>query len=513
MSPVSSENAKRNLLTEAENWNFDSYRRQAAAEWERQLKKIRIKSSDDRAKRIFYTAFYHAMLTPNLYTDTDGKTRDASGAIRRIKGYQNYHIFSLWDTYRALHPLLFITHPEESKDFLHSLILRHRSLGHIPKWELAGGETDLMTGYPATQLFADAMQKGIRFNYSNALKILAKRKSSPAEEKAYRLFKKYHYVPYFENHHERVHYEAARTLQFSLNDWALYQIAKGVGKERDYRDFNKSSTYYRNLIPDDKFFIQPKTENGQWVKVNPSDIDYGNGFIEGNSWQYSWLPVHDLEFYKSKHGGEDNLIETLITMIRASSQFVGWNHPPDVTGMLGQYAHGNEPSHHIPYLFTLFGDPLKTQKMVRKIMDQFYSDRRDGLIGNEDCGQLSAWYVFSSLGFYPVLAGSGQYVLGVPRFEEVEITLPKNQTLTVRQKGYAEGQQMAAEKMVLNGHDITAAGYFYHNDLKSGGVLEFHVRPWRWSLNDDLASSPDLFDITNFIAPVFIIWSLNRFYR
>lgn len=407
ISFVSVEGALANLKAELWHWDFDMVKSSAADMWDDELSKIEVFTSDEEKKHIFYTALYHCMIHPNIAEDVDGKYRGHDGKIHSSPDHTHYTVFSLWDTYRALHPLMTIIDEKRTIDFIKTFLEIYKQSGRLPVWELASNETDCMIGYHSVSVIADAYMKGIRgFDTNLALEAMV----ASANEDIFGLpsYRKYGFV-----RAEDAPESASRTLEYSYDDWCISQMARAMGEDSIARVFSNRAESWRNIINPETGFATPRL-NGDWLKdFDPREVNLH--FTEANSWQYS--------FVQHSQGGRmtGKELETKLDAFFSASEQTTGRTQSDITGLIGQYAHGNEPSHHIAYLYNYTSYPEKGQKIVKQICDSFYTNTPDGLIGNEDCGQMSAWYVFSTLGFYPLSPGSDVYMVGTSDFDSVAI--------------------------------------------------------------------------------------------
>jgi predicted alpha-1,2-mannosidase len=427
ISSVSETNARANLESESD-WkkngifSFDLMKESTRRAWEKFLSKIEVEG-DEEAMKVFYTALYHTALSPSLYSDVNGEYRGMDHKIHKADGWERYHIFSLWDTYRTLHPLFNIIERERTVDFLKSMISIYEEQGKLPRWELSNNETDCMIGYSAAPVFADAVAKGITgFDLNKALQALVA--SSNKAEYGIDIYRDNGLVLA-----EREHESVSKTLEYALDDWCIARVAHAAGNRSVENEYLKRCQYWRNIYDPATGFMRPRI-NGIWL--DPFDPTAANiHFTEANSWQYSFHVQHDVNGLIEASGGDGSMEQWLDELFSSSSETGGWD-VADMTGMVGQYAQGNEPSHHIAYLYDYIGLPWKTQRVVRQIMDELFTSAPDGLCGNEDCGQMSAWYVMSALGFYPVTPGSDQYALGTPIFRTAVIHLENGKDFTLR---------------------------------------------------------------------------------
>lgn len=470
LSPVSMENAFANMQTEMQGWDFDATMEAADKAWNEELSRIRIETSDEKSKRIFYTALYHTMIAPSTFCDTDGSYRGADGLDHEAPGHLTYTTFSLWDTYRAAMPLYSIFQSERYVDFINTMLSIYKEQGKLPVWHLHGCETNCMVGNPGIPPIADAIVKGIEgFDYGLAFE--AMKVSALREDRGHDHRMKYSYIP-CDLFNESVAYD----LEYALADGALANAAKTLGKEEEYEYFSTRSRSYENLFDKNIGFIRGKDSNGNFRKeYSPfASAHRADDYCEGNGWQYTWLVPHDVKGLMDCFGGRQQFLERLDSLFTVPSVVEGEESSPDISGLVGQYAHGNEPSHHILYLYTMAGQPWKTADKVRYVLGSLYGDTPDGLSGNEDVGQMSAWYILSSLGFYEVEPASGRYWFGSPLFEKSEIAVSDG-TFTILTENLSE-TDIYIQKMTLNGKPYTK-GYLEHKDIAAGGELVIYMGP------------------------------------
>jgi len=461
ISSVSEEGALLNLNAEAPYWNFEKYKNDAETTWNDQLKKIDVADPNKNKLTIFYSALYHCGIHPSLNMDVDSKFRGRDNEIHLAYGFTNYSVFSLWDTYRALHPLLTILEPKRTSDFINTFYRQYKDAGRLPVWELSANETDCMIGYHAASVIADALAKGINDidTVSVYKALLAAANYSGFGIPAYC---KKNYLS-AEDESESV----SRTLEYAYDDWCIAQVAQKLNRVNDYNYFIKKAQSYKNIFDPGSGFMRPR-KNGNWLSpFDPKEVN--NYYTEGNSWQYSFYAPQDIEGLIALHGGEKKFEQKLDSLFLTGSQTSG-REQADISGLIGQYAHGNEPSHHMAYLYNYIGKPHKTQDKVSRIMNDFYKNSPDGLIGNEDCGQMSAWYVFSSLGFYPVCPGSSYYVIGKPLFDTVKINLEKQKQFVISKTGRSEPGYINSISINRN---KSLRSVINHNQIISGGTLNF----------------------------------------
>ncbi|MBE9469273.1 MAG: GH92 family glycosyl hydrolase [Bacteroidetes bacterium] len=461
ISAVSIEGARKNLDAEIPDWNFNKIKKQASAEWEKEFNKIQVEGNEQK-KEIFYSALYHCLLSPNLFMDVDGKYRGTDLKIHHASDFTNYTIFSLWDTYRAEHPLFTIIDRKRTNNFIKTFLHQYTNGGKLPVWELAGNYTGCMIGYHSVSVIADAYLKGIK-NYDENLAFEAMKHSAMSDELGLKAYKKYGFIP-SEEESESIY----KTLEYAYDDWCIAQMAKALGKNDDYKYFITRAQSYKNIYDPNTGFMRPK-HYGVWKNpFNASEVDFN--FTEANSWQYSFYVPQDLSGLIKLYKGKENFDKKLDLLFSSSTQMAGRTQV-DITGLIGQYAHGNEPSHHMAYLYNYIGKPWKTQKMIHRITNEFYTSQADGLAGNEDCGQMSAWYVLSSLGFYPVTPGSNDFVFGSPLFKKSIINLENGKKFIIKAQNISN-ENYYIQSVLLNNKAYTKT-YITYNDIMAGGELLF----------------------------------------
>ena len=415
LSPTSYEGAKLNS-SEINHWDFDKVKKESETLWNKELSKIEVTSDDKDKLAIFYTALYHTMMQPNIAQDLDGKYRGRDNQIHVAEGFDYYTVFSLWDTFRGAHPLYTLIDKKRTSDYINTFIKQFEQGGRLPVWELASNETDCMIGYHSVSVIADAMAKGITgFDYEKAFE--ASKASAMRDVLGLDAYKKNGFIS-MDDEHESV----SKTLEYAYDDWCIAQMAKLLKKQEDYQYFIKRSQNWKNIFDWETGFMRPK-KNGGWDKpFDPREVN--NNFTEGNSWQYSFFVPQDIEGLIQAHGGKEKFEAKLDSLFNAESKTTG-REQVDVTGLIGQYAHGNEPSHHMAYLYNYVGKPEKTNEKVHYILNNFYKNTPDGLIGNEDCGQMSAWYVLSAMGIYQVTPGIEKWEINEP-FLDVKVSIEGN---------------------------------------------------------------------------------------
>jgi predicted alpha-1,2-mannosidase len=421
LSPTSYDGAKLNS-SEIKDWNFERVKKEAEQLWEKQLSKIQITDADKNKETIFYTALYHTMVQPNIAQDLDAKYRGRDNQIHKAEGFDYYSVFSLWDTFRAVHPLYTLIEKKRTADFINTFLKQYEQGGRLPVWELASNETDCMIGYHSVSVMADAMAKGITgFDYEKAFE--AAKHSAMLDHLGLDAYKRQGFIS-MDDEHESV----SKTLEYAYDDWCIAQMAEILNKKEDYNYFMKRSQNWKNVFDWNTHFMRPK-KNGGWDK--PFDArEINNNFTEGNSWQYSFFVPQDIDGMIAAYGGAEKFEAKLDEMFNSESKTTG-REQADVTGLIGQYAHGNEPSHHMAYLYNYILKPEKTTQKVHYILDHFYKNEPDGLIGNEDCGQMSAWYVLSSMGIYAVTPGLPNWCVTSPYFSIIKVNFENKSSKTI----------------------------------------------------------------------------------
>ncbi|WP_439128891.1 GH92 family glycosyl hydrolase [Polaribacter sp.] len=480
ISAVDIEGAKKNLKGEIGNQTFEEVKKTAQDFWEQQLEKIVIEDTNKDNKVNFYTSFYHATIAPNLYQDVDGRYRGMDLKIHEAKDFDYYTVFSLWDTYRAAHPLYTIIEQEKTNDFINTFLAKYDEGGIMPIWDLAANYTGCMIGYHAVPVIADAYLKGIR-NYDANKALEAMKHSATRDKLGLDSYKKNGFIPV-----EKESESVSKTLEYAYDDWTIAQMAKSLGKEEDYKIYSERAQYYKNVFDPETQFMRGRFRNTWFAPFNPYEVNFN--YTEANSWQYSFYVPQDISGFINLLGGKQKLENQLDKLFTAKNETSG-RHQADITGLIGQYAHGNEPSHHMAYLYNFVNKPAKTQEKVRQILTELYTNTPDGISGNEDCGQMSAWYIFSSLGFYPVTPGSNQYVIGSPLFNKATINLENGKTFTVEAKNQST-ENKYIKSVRLNGDDYEYS-YINHQDIIDGGNLVFELtnQPTNWGTKDEFIPS------------------------
>ena len=468
LSPVSIEGAEANLAAELPGWDFDATAAAADAAWNAQLAKVKVTTQDEVARRIFYTGLYHTMVAPSEFCDVNGDYRGADGAVHRNPGHTTYTTFSLWDTYRAAMPLMTILHPDRMPDIVNTMLAIADEQGRLPVWHLWGNETDCMVGNPGIPVVADAIVKGIGgFDRERAFEAIRRTAMNPDRGNGLRM--KYGYIP-CDLFNEAVAYD----MEYALADGAAARAAEALGRGEDARYFTERSHSYRNYFDPSTGFMRGRDSRRGWrTPFNPfASTHRADDYCEGNAWQYTWLAPHDVAGLESCFGSRARMLGKLDSLFTVSSVIEGAETSPDISGLIGQYAHGNEPSHHILYLYTMLGQPWKTAEKVREVLTTLYHDQPDGLSGNEDVGQMSAWYILSSLGMYEVEPAGGRYWFGSPLFDRAEIAVPGGTFTIVAENNSSENKYI--RRVWLNGRPYTKS-WIGHEEVMAGGELRFEM--------------------------------------
>ncbi|WP_288797207.1 GH92 family glycosyl hydrolase [uncultured Alistipes sp.] len=468
LSPVSVEGAEANLAAELPGWDFEATVQAADAKWNAELSKVKITTTDETAKRIFYTALYHTMVAPSVFSDANGDYYGSDHEIHRNTDFTNYTTFSLWDTYRAAMPLMTVLHPEKMADIVQTMLHIADEQGRLPVWHLWGNETDCMVGNPGIPVVADAIVKGIGgFDREKAFEAIRKTAMNPDRGNGYRM--QYGYIP-CDLFNEAVAYD----MEYALADGAAARAAEALGRTEDAAYFTERSRSYRNYFDPATRFMRGRDSHKGWrTPFDPFHSTHrADDYCEGNAWQYTWLAPHDVEGLQGCFGSRAKLIEKLDSLFIVSPVIQGGNTSPDISGLIGQYAHGNEPSHHILYLYTMLGQPWKTADKVREVLTTLYHDQPDGLSGNEDVGQMSAWYILSSLGMYEVEPAGGRYWFGSPLFDRAEIKVPGGTFTITAENNSAENKYI--QRVWLDGQLYTKP-WIAHADVVRGGELRFEM--------------------------------------
>lgn len=472
ISGVSMEGAERNFMAEAQEDSFDSYLLKARGIWNEALGKVEVTTDNPDEKVTFYTALYHSMLAPTIYGDVDGGYYGPDGQVHKSEGWTNYSTFSLWDTYRAAHPLFTIIQPRRVNDMVKSLIAFSEQNGRLPVWNMYGCETDMMIGYHSVPVIVDAYLKGIGdFNPIVALDECVKT-ANIDDYREIGLYKKMGYIPYdVVDKYNSDNWSLSKTLEYAFDDYCIAKMAEKLGKKDLADSFYKRALNYRNVYNSKSSFMQPRDSKGTFISDFKPE-EYTPHITESNGWQYLWSVQHDINGLVELIGGKkrfEEKLDSMFTLVPEGNEEL----PIFSTGMIGQYAHGNEPSHHVAYLYNYTDSPWKTQKYVSEIMHELYKNTPDGLCGNEDCGQMSAWYVMSAMGFYPVNPVSGEYEIGTPMFPEMKIKFADNKIFTILARNVSR-ENCYVKSVKLNGKVLTES-FITHDDIVKGGVLEFEM--------------------------------------
>lgn len=485
VSAVDADGARKNLEAEMPGWDFDGTRAEAKRKWNETLSAIDITADNDSDRTIFYTALYHTAISPNLFTDADGRYLGMDRKPHQgDTAHPVYTVFSLWDTHRALHPLLTIIDPELNNDFINSLLLKAEEGGILPMWELAGNYTACMTGYHAVSVMADALAKGTA-NFDAARALKAARRASRRDTsgicapqaciailanpgKEYK--DKIGYIPW-----DKENESVAKGLEYAYNDWCISRIAEEAGDTAAYLEFKAKGQNYRNYFDPETRFMRGKDLQGKWHEpFNPFASNHrADDYCEGTGWQWAWFVPHDVPGLIRLMGGKEKFAEKLDSLFTVSSKIEGSGASADISGLIGQYAHGNEPSHHIIHLFNYAGCPERTQELADQALREMYTAQPDGLSGNEDCGQMSAWYVLNSLGFYQVAPGSTVYSIGRPWFPQASVRLPGGKSIEIKVNNYSKANKYI-KSVKLNGTYLLQL-FFTHGDIRNGAVFEYEM--------------------------------------
>lgn len=465
LSPTSEEGVQLNMQTELSGWDFEKTIADAKAAWNKELNKVKVYTTDEASKKIFYTSLYHTLFAPSEFCDVNGDYYGADKQMHKDEGFVNYTTFSLWDTYRAAQPLMTILHPEKMSDIINTMLHIHQQQGKLPVWHLMGCETNCMVGNPGVPVVADAILKDIKgFDTELAFKALKESSMLPERGMEHRI--EYGFIPA-----DKMTEAIAYDMEYAIADWAVAQAAQKLGKQEDYEYFLKRSKSYKNYFDASTGFMRGKMLDGSWrTPFSPYASSHrDDDYCEGNAWQYTWLVPHDVEGLVECFGSKEAFVNKLDSLFLANGD-MGEASSPDISGLIGQYAHGNEPSHHTVYLYTLVGQPWKTADRIKEILHTMYTDQPDGLSGNEDVGQMSAWYILSSFGFYQVEPAGGKFVFGYPNFDKVEITVPAGKFVIEREN---KGQQNNyIQGIVFNGTEYKKP-WIEYADIMKGGELKF----------------------------------------
>lgn len=468
LSPVSIEGARKNLQAEIPGWDFSQVKETARSKWNEELGKIDVKSTDTSKLRIFYTALYHTAIVPNINMDVDGGYRGMDNQLHQADGFTYYSVFSLWDTYRATHPLYTIIDVPRTIDYIKTFLVQYQQGGRLPVWELSSCETDCMIGYHSVPVIWDAYAKGIN-DFDTLLAFDAMKKSATWNHLGLPAYQQKHLIEVSDEPES-----VSKTLEYAYDDWCIAMYAHKLGRTTDFQQYIKRAQYYKNVLNLKSGFMQPR-DNGGWLAgFDPREVN--NNYTEANSWQYSFSFTQDIGGYMNLRGGPKALEEMLDGLFTAPEQTTGRDQS-DITGLIGQYAHGNEPSHHIILMYDHAGKASKAQYYVHKVMSEFYKDAPDGLIGNEDCGQMSAWYIFNALGFYPVTPGDSRYYIGTPSFPLVEIKLPNEKSFVINSPNVSATNFYIQDALLSTTASLMPKKlmrpFISHEEIAGGGLVTF----------------------------------------
>lgn len=466
ISPVSEENALKNLETENPGWDFNKINQQAKAKWNKELSKIVVKSSNEEQLRTFYTALFHSYIAPCLFNDVNKDYRGTDKQVYKNVKFNNYSIFSLWDTYRAAHPLYTIIQPERVTDMVNSMLAIYKQQGKLPVWALNGNETNCMVGYSAVPVVADAIFKGFK-GIDKKLALEAMQASSMRDDRGMKYIKEKGYIPA-----DKEHESVSKAMEYAISDWSIAQLADSLGEDDVAKYYNKRALAYRQYFDKTTQLMRPIMSDGTFkTPFKPFEtIPEVGDYTEGNAWQYTWLVPQDVNGLIDLFGSKESFVKKLDSLFIVDGD-LGDTPPPDVSGLIGMYAQGNEPSHHIPYLYAYAGQQWKTAKLVRRIMNEMYTDKPDGLCGNEDCGQMSAWYILSAMGFYQVNPADGIFTFGSPLFDKATINLENGKKFTITAQNQSK-ENVYIKEAILNGKSLHRSNITY-KEIMNGGELVF----------------------------------------
>lgn len=491
LSAVSTEGALKNLRAEASGKSFEQIADEAARSWRKELSAVEV-GGTDAEKEMFYTSLYHTMINPSVYMDVDGQYRGLDHNIHKADGFTNYTVFSLWDTYRAEHPLLMLLKPDRARDMAQSMIRHQQQSVHglLPVWSHMANDNWCMSGYHSVSVLSDALAKGADLDAQEALRAMTKTSTVPYMDGVGE-YMELGYVPL-----EKSGTAASTTLEYAYDDWTIYKAALDAGLTDIADNYRKRALNYRRLYDPEIGFARPVRKDGSFKPDFDPLQTHGEGFIEGNSWNFSYHVPHDVKGVMTAMGGEKSFREKLDRLFSMDLPEEYYKDNEDITAecLIGGYVHGNEPSHHIPYLYAWTREPYKTQYWLREIMNKMYRPEIRGLGGNDDCGQMSAWYIFSSLGFYPVCPGTDQYVIGAPYLPYAKVNLPNGNTLEVKASGVSDANRYV-KSLKLNGQPYSKL-YLTHGDLLKGGTLEFEMAS-RPAKNRGLSDSDKPYSLTD----------------
>ncbi|QKG56554.1 glycoside hydrolase family 92 protein [Hymenobacter sp. BRD128] len=470
ISPVSPQNALANIQVEMPGWDFAAVQKAATVKWNQELGKITIESPDPAVRRTFYTALYHAWFAPALFNDANRDYRGTDGKVYPKAPFQNYTTFSLWDTYRTEHSLFTLAQPERVPDLMQAMLAIGQQQGKLPIWHLMGNETNTMVGYSAVPVLAEAYLKGTP-GLDGRQVLAALKQASTRDDQGVQYLKTLGFIPA-----DKENESVAKAMEYAIDDWSIAQVAKKLGEQADYQEYSKRAKYYQQYFDPHTRFMRGLTADGKFQL--PFDafqsIHRQNPYTEGNAWQYTFLVPHDAPGLIKLFGSDAAFVQKLDSLFIVKGS-LGASASPDISGLIGMYAHGNEPSHATTYLYAYAGQQWKTAEKVRQVLREMYKDQPDGISGNEDCGQMSAWYILSALGFYPVSPSSGAYVLGSPLVNKATIRLPQGKTFVVSAVNNSP-QNIYIQSAMLNGQPY-ANSYLLHRDIVAGGTLQLTMGP------------------------------------
>lgn len=498
ISAVSMEGAQKNLEAEIPHWAFHKIKNEAQKTWEKELQKVEIEGGSLDQKTIFYTALYHSFLAPNTFMDIDGQYRGRDNQLHQSKDFTNYTVFSLWDTFRGTHPLYTILQRKRTLDFIKTFLVQYQQGGLLPVWELAGNETGCMIGYHGVSVIADAYAKGIR-DFDIELALEAMKHSATQAHLGLEFYQKNGFIACDEEAES-----VSKTLEYAYDDWCIAQIAKATNNDSLYQYYMHRAQSYKNLYDPSTKFLRGRIHGGWFSPFQPSEVNFN--YTEANGWQYTLFAPQDIPGLIKLMGGPDEFEKMLDNLFEAESALEG-REQVDITGLIGQYAHGNEPSHHVAYLYNYINKPWKTQQRINQIMETMYQNAPDGLSGNEDCGQMSSWYNLSAMGFYSVTPGADYYVFGTPLFDKTTLNLENGKTFVIQTKNKTAGN-IYIQSMQLNGKDYNNS-YLLHETILNGGILIFEMGPN--PSKTDLALPPDLLKENTVIPAPFLVTTGKTF--
>ncbi len=464
ISSVDEEGAKRNLEAEIPDWNFEKVKMDSEGIWKKQLSKIMVEGGTETQKRVFYTSLYHTMIAPNLFMDVDGRYLGTDLKIHQAENHTNYTIFSLWDTFRSTHPLYTLIERERTNDFINTFLAQYQQGGQLPVWELAGNYTGTMIGYNAVPVITDAYVKGIQ-DFDAELALEAMQHSAMQDKLGIDYFRNNGYISAGQEAES-----VSKTLEYAYDDWTIAVMADSIHRHDISDEYYQRAQHYRNIFDPSSGFMRARNNNQWFAPFKPEEVNFH--YTEANAWQYSYFVPQDVVGWMELLGGASEAEKKLDSLFAANSATSGRDQA-DITGLIGQYAQGNEPSHHIPYLYNFTGAAYKTQRIVRQIMTELYTDKPDGLSGNEDCGQMSSWLVFSAMGFYPVTPGSTDYIIGSPWFDSITLNLENGFQFVINVKNQSK-ENVYVQSISLNSEHYPYS-YLSHEDIMAGGAIDFEL--------------------------------------